>query len=127
MTDDELIDWCIANNIPTKMAALLSIWAPDYDELEEWSISLIDNNTINVNGDKYIVYTDFEQLDVITQAEKSLQDELEFTSNFPDSLVNYIDWDSYWNDMKFTLFDVTGMYFEEIVFQLDTFYYAQYL
>lgn len=127
MTDDELVNWCIKNNMPTKMAALLSIWTPDYDELEEWSISLIDDNTINVNGDKYIVYTDCEQLDIIAQAEKSLQNELEFTSNFPDNLVDYIDWGSYWNDMAFTLFDVTGMYFEEIIFQLDTFYYAQYL
>lgn len=120
MTDNELVNWCIENNMPTKMAALLSIWTPDYDELDDWDISLIDNNTLDVNGDRYIVYTDSEQLDIIIKAEEQMQEDI----LVPEYLVDYIDWCSYWEDIGLTLSDILNIPFEEIIFQLDTFYYA---
>ena len=57
MSNSELIAWCEDHGFPIKLAALLSVWSPDLDELEEWDISQeeTEDNVFHVNDETYVV------------------------------------------------------------------------
>ena len=92
LSDAELLEWCKQHGFSVKMAALLSVWDPDLDELEEWKIEENDREFV-VNDDIYEVLTSAEYDLAEEQTMQDIKDYL--TEDVPDALLEYIDWESF--------------------------------
>jgi hypothetical protein len=92
LSDAELLEWCKQHGFSVKMAALLSVWDPDLDELEEWKIEENDREFV-VNDDIYEVLTSAEYDLAEEQTMQDIKDYL--TEDVPDALLEYIDWKSF--------------------------------
>lgn len=106
MSDSELIAWCEDHGFPIKLAALLSVWSPDLDELEEWDISQeeTEDNVFHVNGDSYIVLDALEFDDAEEAAREDIIDYL--SDDIPESVLPFIDWDAYFRKHELEINDV---------------------
>ena len=99
MTNEEIIKWCEEKGYPKKMAALLWMFTPDLDELEEWEFSYpyeFDHNIIKINDTKYCIFTK----DELEQEEDRIMDDVEDRANedIPEWLQPYVMWTEFWKD-----------------------------
>lgn len=121
MTNSELIAWCEDHDFPIKLAALLSVWTPDLDELEEWEIEDKGNNIFSVNDTEYVVLDELEFSDAEDNAIESIKKYL--SEDIPDSVLPFIDWDRYFYVHELTIDDVLPEG-DMVKFNEDYYYYG---
>lgn len=121
MTSSELIEWCEQHEFPTKLAALLSIWDPDLDELEEWEIEQEGENTFHINDDSYVVLDSDEYTDAEDSTRQDIEDYL--TEDVPEALIPYIDWDAFFYHHPIGIEDVLPEG-DSVLFENEWYYYG---
>lgn len=126
MTNIEVLNWCKSNKYihhPEKLAALLYIFVPEKEDLEEWEISDEDNSIFCINDTYYkvrILPDIVEELNYYRQS--IIQDSLE---EIPEQYQKYIDWDAFFIDNPITInMFINGL--EHTVFNGIDYYIEQY-
>lgn len=121
MTNSELLAWCEDHDFPVKLAALLSVWTPDLDELEEWNITDDGGNLFTVNDTQYVVLDELEY----SEAEDNTRDAIiEYLSeDIPESVLPFIDWDSYFYRHEIGIEDVLPEG-DSVLFEKEYYYYG---
>ena len=120
LSDAELLEWCEQHGFSVKMAALLSVWDPDLDELEEWKIEENDREFV-VNDDIYEVLTSAEY---DLAEEQTIQDIKDYmTEDVPDALLEYIDWDAFFYRNPVDIEDVLSEG-DSVQFNNEWYYYG---
>ena len=106
MSEVELIAWCKERGFPEKLAALLSIFTPDLEELNEWEISIdeYDDTVFSINDTEYRVLTSSEFED----AEESTKDNIidYYSQDIPDEVLRFVDWDAFFRKNVLEIEDI---------------------
>lgn len=125
MNNEEIIKWCEKKGYPKKVAALLWMFTPSLDELEEWTFKYpydFDSNLILINDTRYYIFNKDEldeQMDI-------MMDEVEDETNegIPEWLQPYIMWSEFWKDHPVIPDDVCfGIV--RIQFEGEEYYYGE--
>lgn len=121
MSNKELLNWCVEKgfNSPNHLAALLSTFTPDLEELNSWEI--IENSYVEftINDIFYNIMTEEEIMKEISLYKQYVQDD--YLDEVPENLQEFIDWKSYWKENPVTI----DMYIEgntKIIFEDITYY-----
>lgn len=121
MSNKELLNWCVEKgfNSPNHLAALLSTFTPDLEELNSWEI--IENSYVEftINDISYNIMTEEEITKEISLYKQYVQDD--YLDEVPENLQEFIDWESYWKENPITI----DMYIEgntKIIFDSITYY-----
>lgn len=121
MSNKELLNWCVEKgfNSPNHLAALLSTFTPDLEELNSWEI--IENSYVEftINDISYNIMTEEEITKEISLYKQYVQDD--YLDEVPENLQEFIDWESYWKENPITI----DMYIEgntKIIFDGITYY-----
>lgn len=121
MSNKELLNWCVEKgfNSPDHLAALLSTFTPDLEELNSWEI--IENSYVEftINDISYNIMTEEEITKEISLYKQYVQDD--YLDEVPENLQEFIDWESYWKENPITI----DMYIEgntKIIFDSITYY-----
>lgn len=115
----EIKEWCEKHNFSERVAAILSIFTPDEEELNSWQIDE-DEQDIIINDSTYIVFTKEEWEKEIESYKEEV--ESDYMEEVPDILQDYVDWESFWADNPVSqLFGV-----EYFKFLNKTYYYFDY-
>lgn len=125
MTNEQLVNWCSTRfKNYYRVAAILSLFSPDEDELNEWSIEEYDSRYIVINNcDYYKILTEYEVEDEIADIKHNVRHDLE--DSFIYDISDYVDWDSYWRDNSLTAEDDLDLPYT-IKFEGITYYYNEY-
>lgn len=121
MSNKELLNWCIEKgfNSPNHLAALLSTFTPDLEELNSWEIIENSYMEFTINDIFYNIMTEEEVMKEISLYKQYVQDD--YLEEVPENLQEFIDWESYWKENPITI----DMYIEgntKIVFDNITYY-----
>lgn len=121
MSNKELLNWCVKKGFssPNHLAALLSTFTPDLEELNSWEI--IENSYVEftINDISYNIMTEEEITKEISLYKQYVQDD--YLDEVPENLQEFIDWESYWKENPITI----DMYIEgntKIIFDSITYY-----
>ena len=117
----EILEWCKNHNYLEKLAALLSIFTPDVDELNSWDISEINDNVFSVNGVKYNILSEQEVEDGISIYKEDV--ELDYAKEVPE-LAEHVNWKKFWKANPITVEMCTEGY-SVIVFRGVKYYYLE--
>lgn len=103
MSNKELLNWCIEKgfNSPNHLAALLSTFTPDLEELNSWEI--IENSYVEftINDISYNIMTEEEIIKEISLYKQYVQND--YLDEVPENLQEFIDWESYWKENPITI------------------------
>lgn len=105
MTNWDILKWCEDKEFknPKYLAALLSTFTPDVNELESWDIDDYEGNY----GKYYIndvYYNIASQPDIEKMIEYYKNDvERDYYQEVPEELHEYIDWKRFWDDNPITI------------------------
>lgn len=106
MSETELIAWCEEHKFPIKLAALLSTFTPDLEELNEWEISIdeYDDAVFSINGTEYQVLTSSE----LEDAEEITKDNIidYYGQDIPDEVLPFVDWDAFFRKNVIEIEDI---------------------
>ena len=106
MSEAELIAWCKERGFPEKLAALLSTFTPDLEELNEWEISIDEYNdaVFSINGTEYQVLTSSE----LEDAEEITKDNIidYYSQDIPDEVLRFVDWDAFFRKNVLEIEDI---------------------
>ena len=106
MSEAELIAWCEEREFPEKLAALLSTFTPDLEELNEWEISRdeYDDDVFHINDDEYRVLTSLE----FDEAEEATRDNIidYYSEDIPEAVLPFVDWDAFFRKNELEIEDV---------------------
>ena len=121
MSNRELLNWCIEKrfNSYDHLAALLSTFTPDLEELNSWEIIENSYNEFTINDISYNIMTEEEIIEEISLYKQYVQDD--YLDEVPENLQEFIDWESYWRENPITI----DMYIEgntKIIFDGITYY-----
>jgi len=121
MSNRELLNWCIEKgfNSYDHLAALLSTFTPDLEELSSWEIIENSYNEFTINDISYNIMTEEEIIEEISLYKQYVQDD--YLDEVPENLQEFIDWESYWRENPITI----NMYIEgntKIIFDGITYY-----
>lgn len=123
MTNEQLVDWCAKRCKDCyRVAAILSLFSPDEEELNEWSIEEDGSQYVIVNDYSYNILTKDEVEEKLTSIKQDAQHDLEESLLF--DISDYIDWDSYWKDNNLTAEDDLDLPYV-IEFEGITYYYNE--
>lgn len=121
MSNKELLNWCVEKgfNSPDHLAALLSTFTPDLEELNSWEIIENSYMEFTINDIFYNIMTEEEVMKEISLYKQYVQDD--YLDEVPENLQEFIDWESYWKENPITI----DMYIEgntKIIFDGITYY-----
>lgn len=121
MSNKELLNWCIERGFssPDHLAALLSTFTPDLEELNSWEIIENSYTEFTINDIFYNIMTEEEVIKEISLYKQYIQDD--YLEEVPENLQEFIDWESYWKENPITI----DMYIEgntKIIFDGITYY-----
>jgi len=121
MSNKELLNWCVEKgfNSPNHLAALLSTFTPDLEELNSWEIIENSYMEFTINDISYNIMTEEEIIEEISLYKQYVQDD--YLDEVPENLQEFIDWESYWKENPITI----DMYIEgntKIIFDGITYY-----
>lgn len=121
MSNRELLNWCIEKgfNSYDHLAALLSTFTPDLEELNSWEIIENSYNEFTINDISYNIMTEEKIIEEISLYKQYVQDD--YLDEVPENLQEFIDWESYWRENPITI----DMYIEgntKIIFDGITYY-----
>lgn len=121
MSNRKLLNWCIEKgfNSYDHLAALLSTFTPDLEELSSWEIIENSYNEFTINDISYNIMTEEEIIEEISLYKQYVQDD--YLDEVPENLQEFIDWESYWKENPITI----DMYIEgntKIIFDGITYY-----
>lgn len=121
MSNKELLNWCIEKGFdsPEHLAALLSTFTPDLEELNSWEIIENSYTEFTINDIFYNIMTEEEVIKEISLYKQYVQDD--YLEEVPENLQEFIDWESYWKENPITI----DMYIEgntKIIFDGITYY-----
>lgn len=126
-TQDIIKAWCEDQCFSEKVMALLSVWNPDIEELSEWDINEnINENYIDVNGDRYRVFSLEEMNNEIQAYQENTQHEIEAELSEQFSfIVPFIDWGEFWYANYIHPEEVVyGV--EEVIYNDEPYYYVEW-
>lgn len=121
MSNKELLNWCIEKGFssPDHLAALLSTFIPDLEELNSWEIIENSYTEFTINDIFYNIMTEEEVIKEISLYKQFVQDD--YLDEVPENLQEFIDWESFWKENPITI----DMYIEgntKIIFDGITYY-----
>ena len=125
MANGELINWCKEHNycFYRSLAALLSTFTPDENELNSWDIREEDTiGEFSINGASYIILSEKEAYNQIEIFKEDVEDD--YKEEVPERLQEYIDWKSFWKDNPITIKEFYPDWME-INFAGETYYYTE--
>lgn len=124
MSHWEILEWCQNHGFtsPKNAAALLSTFNPDLEELEEWKIKEEAPTLYNINGDRYVIYSEEEAKQDLEEWKAGVSGD--YVNEVPEELQSYIDWDGFWKvnspSLDDYLFD-----FQKIIFRGGIYYVTE--
>ena len=125
MANGELINWCKAHGycFVRPLAALLSTFTPDEDELNSWNIREEDIvGEVTINGATYTIFSETEAYNQIEIFKEDVEDD--YKEEVPERLQEYIDWKSFWIDNPITIEEFYPGW-TKINFAGETYYYTE--
>ena len=117
MEKADLFCWCQDHNFSERVAALLSRFTPDEEELNSWEISE-DKEHVTINDTNYTIFNEQEWEDETEPYKEDV--ESDYLEEVPDILQNYVDWKGFWADNP--VHKQFGV--EEFTFLNKTYYYT---
>ena len=106
ISEAALIAWCKERGFPEKLAALLSTFTPDLEELNEWEISIdeYDDAVFSINDTEYKVLTSSE----LEDAEEITKDNIidYYGQDIPDEVLPFVDWDAFFRKNVIEIEDI---------------------
>ena len=117
MEKTDISIWCQDHNFSERVAALLSRFTPDEEELNSWEISE-DKEHVTINDTDYTIFNEQEWEDETEPYKEDV--ESDYLEEVPDILQNYVDWKGFWEDNP--VHKQFGV--EEFTFLNKTYYYT---